>query len=229
MGDEVEPGAASAFISYAHEDQEFVIALVERLQVQGLRIRYDQVVRRIGDSLSERISEAIKEGDFLIAIVSPDSVESEWCKRELALAMTQGLNERRVKVLPVRFRGVEMPPMLEDTVWVDGESENVETLARRLAAAIRAHQEGREAEAKRDAEQVEAAEGRPAHAEVLGDIDVAQIDRVAEQVLAVLAAWAGIRRGGNVADVEDAQRRLRWLLTGLPDRVRDALPLVVQF
>jgi hypothetical protein len=35
---------ASAFISYAHEDQEFVLTLVERLQDQGLDIRYDQVV-----------------------------------------------------------------------------------------------------------------------------------------------------------------------------------------
>jgi TIR domain len=42
---------ASAFVSYAHEDQEFVLALVERLQAQGLEIRYDRVVLQIGDSL----------------------------------------------------------------------------------------------------------------------------------------------------------------------------------
>ena len=40
---------------------------------------------------------------------------SSWCQRELALAATQGINENRVKVLPVRFRGAEMPPMLADT------------------------------------------------------------------------------------------------------------------
>jgi hypothetical protein len=41
---------ASAFISYAHEDQEFMLALVEPLQAQGLDIRYDRVVLNIGDS-----------------------------------------------------------------------------------------------------------------------------------------------------------------------------------
>jgi predicted nucleotide-binding protein len=71
----------SAFVSYAHEDQELVLALVEHLGAQGLDVRYDQVVLRIGDSLIERISDAIAEGDFLIAVVSPDSVESEWCRR----------------------------------------------------------------------------------------------------------------------------------------------------
>lgn len=87
----------SAFVSYAHEDQELVLALVEHLRAQGLDVRYDQVVLRIGDSLIARISDAISEGDFLIAIVSPDSVESEWCKTELALAMSDGINERRVR------------------------------------------------------------------------------------------------------------------------------------
>lgn len=78
----------SAFVSYAHEDQELVLVLVDHLQAQGLDIRYDGVVLQIGDSLIRAISQEIEEGDFLIAIVSPDSVESEWCQKELALAMT---------------------------------------------------------------------------------------------------------------------------------------------
>jgi predicted nucleotide-binding protein len=76
---------ASAFISYAREDQEFVLALVEPLRTQGLDIRYDQVVLQIGDSLIQKISREIADGDFLIAIVSPDSVRSGWCQRELSL------------------------------------------------------------------------------------------------------------------------------------------------
>ncbi|HZO95765.1 MAG TPA: toll/interleukin-1 receptor domain-containing protein [Gaiellaceae bacterium] len=67
---------ASAFISYAHEDQEFMLSLVEPLQAQGLDIRYDQVVLNVGDSLLQKIAGEIADGDFLIAIVSPDSVES---------------------------------------------------------------------------------------------------------------------------------------------------------
>jgi hypothetical protein len=216
----------SAFVSYAHEDQELVLALVEHLGAQGLDVRYDRVVLRIGDSLIERIADAIPEGDFLIAVVSPDSVESEWCKRELALAMTDGINERRVKVLPVRFRGSEMPPMLRDRYWADADADDVETLARRLAVAIQDHLEGRGAEAAGDAQEVEGTGGQPAHDEVVGDVDVALIDRVAQRVLDLLTAWADIWRGGNVADVEEVQRRLRWELSQVPGRHRAALPLV---
>jgi predicted nucleotide-binding protein len=76
---------ASAFVSYAHEDQEFVLVLVGSLQGQGLAIHYDQVALRVGDSLIERIAREIADGDFLIAMVSPDSVGSGWCQRELSL------------------------------------------------------------------------------------------------------------------------------------------------
>jgi hypothetical protein len=217
---------ASAFISYAHEDQEFVLALVEHLQTQGLDIRYDQVALHVGDSVIRAISQEIAEGDFLVAVVSPDSVASEWCQTELALAKTQGINERRVKVLPVRFRGAEMPPMLQDTYWGDADQDDVETLARRLAAAIQAILEDREADAAREAGEAEEAVGAPAHEERAGDVGVAQIEEVAQRVWDVFQAWAGVWRGGNVADLNDPQRRLRWALDGLPDRVRLALPLV---
>ena len=219
---------ASAFISYAHEDQEFVLALVERLQGQGLDVRYDQVVLQIGDSLIRTISQEITQGDFLIGVVSPDSVASEWCQTELALAMNQGINESRVKVLPVRFRGAQMPPMLQDAYWADADREDVETVARRLAAAIRANLEGREGDAEREAEAAEDAEGEPAHAEAPGDVGVAQIEEVAQRSWDVFQAWVGVSGGGNVRDLDDPQRRLRWALDALPDRVRAALPLVAQ-
>ena len=93
-----------------------MLALVEPLNALGLDIRYDRVALRIGDSLIERLSREIADGDFLIAIVSPDSVESGWCQKELSLA-TQGINEKRVKVLPVRFRGAQLPVALGDIFY----------------------------------------------------------------------------------------------------------------
>lgn len=217
----------SAFVSYAHEDLEFVQVLVERLQAHGLAVTYDQIVLEIGDSLVRRISEEIAEGDFLIAVVSPDSVESEWCQTELALAKTQGINERRVKVLPVRYRQAEMPPMLIGTFWGDADEENIETVALRLARAMQAHLDGRAEDADMEAQQAKDAGGEPAHAERPGDADVAAVDDVAINTLNVLEAWAGVwERRGNMRDIEDPQRRLRWALAKLPEGVALALPLV---
>jgi hypothetical protein len=219
----------SAFISYAHEDQEFVLALVEYLRRQGLDVRYDQVVLHIGDSLIRAISEQVIEGDFLIAVVSPDSVESPWCRHELSLAMSQGINEQRVKVLPVRYRGTAMPAMLQDTLWADADGDDPETLARRLAAAMTAHLEGRGDDAAHAAETAEDAGGTPAHAEIAGDVTVAQLDAVAQKVWDVIARWADLYGGvANLRDVADEQRRLRWEVDKLPERAQVGLPLVVR-
>lgn len=221
---------ASAFISYAHEDQEFMLSLVDQLQEQKLDIRYDQVVLNIGDSLIRKLAQEITDGDFLIAIVSPDSVASEWCQRELAIAATQGINEARVKVLPVTVRGAERPPMLTDIYCGDADRHNVETIARQLVRAMDTHLGGADdAEVAREAEQVEEVEGAPPHAAVAGDAVVGDLDDAAQRVWDIFDAWSGIwNRGGNVADLEDPQRRLRYALGVLPEAVPLALPLVTQ-
>jgi TIR domain len=219
----------SAFISYAHEDREFVLALADYLERQGLDVRYDQVALHVGDSLIRAISQEIADGDFLIAVVSPASASSEWCRKELALALTQSINEARVKVLPVRFRGGDMPPELQDTYWADADADNIETLARRVAAAMQAHLQGRSTDAAREAQEAEGVAGPPPHEEVVGDVDVSRIDEVAQRVWDVIDAWARFSRPGwNIADIESEQRRLRWALDALPEHVRGALPLVEQ-
>jgi hypothetical protein len=219
----------SAFVSYAHEDQELMLELVEHLRAQDLDIRYDQVVLRIGDSLIQKIAGEIADGDFLIAIISPDSVESGWCQRELSLAATQGIDEKRAKVLPVRFRGAPIPAMLGDTFYGDADRFSVETIAEQLAAAMRAHLEGRDDDAGQEAEAVERAGGEPPHAETVGDATVAQIEEVAQRAWDVFQAWEGVwNDGGNINDLNDPRRRLRWALDQLPGRLRGALPLVEQ-
>jgi hypothetical protein len=90
-----------------------------------------------------------------------------------------------------------------------------------------AHLEGREEEAVQEAEQVENAGGEPAHAEVAGDVTVAQLDAVAEKVWDVIARWSDVYGGvANLRDVEDEQRRLRWEFDKLPERAQIGLPLV---
>lgn len=217
----------SAFVSYAHEDREFVLALIEALKANGLDIRYDSVVLRIGDSLLRTLAREIADGDFLIAVVSPDSVESSWCQKELALAATQGIDAKRVKVLPVRYRGAQVPDMLGDLFYGDADKFSVETLASQLAAAVDEHLHGSDASAREAAESVQPGSQAPAHPEAVGDAGVALIEEVAQRAMDVFDAWEGVwNRGGNLSDLSDPKRRLRWALDTLSDRARVGLPLV---
>ena len=111
----------SIFISYAHEDAALAESLAHVLEAQGARVWIDQGELLIGDSLIERIAEAIAEFDFVAALVSDASVGSNWCRKEIALAMSKQLSRgaRRVTVLPLRVGGVQMPASLTDVKWLD--------------------------------------------------------------------------------------------------------------
>jgi hypothetical protein len=109
---------ASAFISYAHDDQEFVLTLVERLnEEEGLDIRYDQVVLHIGDSLIRAISREIGEGDFLIAVVSPNRWRRSVIGRRLCPLRVRNQDEQLAAV--GRFRKVR--------AYVGSERPNIVT------------------------------------------------------------------------------------------------------
>ena len=55
----------------------------------------------------------------MIALLSPTSVQSNWVKKELALAMTGEIEKRSIKVLPALIADCEVPPMLADKFHAD--------------------------------------------------------------------------------------------------------------
>ncbi|MFI5004827.1 MAG: toll/interleukin-1 receptor domain-containing protein [Solirubrobacterales bacterium] len=138
-----DPGQSRAFISYSHQDEAFVLALVQRLEEHGIGVWIDQVDLLIGDSLIHRIGDAIHEGDFVIAVISQHSVNSSWCEKELTLAVTHGIQSKQVKVLPVRLDGVALPNFLADTLWVEADRSDCTAVAAELASAVERHLERR--------------------------------------------------------------------------------------
>ena len=131
----------SIFVSYAHEDSAVAHELARQLELQSARVWLDQGELLVGDSLIDRISEAIAEFDFVAALVSKHSAESNWCKKEIALAMSKQLHRdsRRVTVLPLRVGDVQMPPSLRDVKWIQLEPDAVATCAVEVVANARRH------------------------------------------------------------------------------------------
>lgn len=75
--------------------------LVEDLERYGISVWYDTLAMRGGDNLIERISDALDECDFCIAVLSVNSVDSKWVRFELRTAMYLELDESQIRVIPV--------------------------------------------------------------------------------------------------------------------------------
>jgi predicted nucleotide-binding protein len=114
---------ASVFISYSHADKDLARALAAVLQDRGVRIWIDEGELKVGDSIIERIATAIAEIDFFLVLVSESSRSSNWCRKELALAVSGELGREGVKVLPIRINGASMPDALADVYYLDLNAE----------------------------------------------------------------------------------------------------------
>jgi hypothetical protein len=131
--------APNVFISYAHTDKPFAHRLAGVLGERGCGVWVDEFELRAGDSLTERISGAVTTADFVVTLVSSASVESNWCRRELQMALATGLSEGRTIVLPVRLGSVAMPPAISDIVYIPADHGEPEIAAERLTADMLSH------------------------------------------------------------------------------------------
>lgn len=107
------------FISHSSEDKPFVDRLASDLERMNIGVWYDKWELRVGDSIIDKIQEGIESQDFLIIVLSPASVASNWVKRELNAALMRELGERRVVVLPVRLVDCTIPVFLQEKKYAD--------------------------------------------------------------------------------------------------------------
>lgn len=130
---------ASCFISYNHADKPLARAIRDGLRERNYRVWIDEGELRIGDSLVTAISEAIDQVDFLIALVSENSVTSNWCQKEIAFAMTGEIHRQGITVLPCRIGDVTMPPSIADKLYLPIQDGDPHDAVTRLDDAITRH------------------------------------------------------------------------------------------
>ena len=109
----------TVFISYSHKDWRFVKVLFQALEKAGVRVWLDEHQLKIGDFLSDRITRAISEADYTIVVFSPNSVESEWVKYELSLALQLEETHKQARLLPILLQQVQLPDSLAGRTYAD--------------------------------------------------------------------------------------------------------------
>lgn len=109
----------AVFISYAHSDRDFVDKFAIKLVENRTKVWLDRWELKVGESLIQRIQDAIQDSDALVVVLSEKSVESEWCKKELSAGLIRELEEKRVVVLPVVIDNCKIPLFLKDKKYAD--------------------------------------------------------------------------------------------------------------
>jgi hypothetical protein len=107
------------FISHSSSDNLFVEKLAKDLSNTGIDVWLDKWEMKVGDSLIKKISEGLSESDYLIVILSKNSVLSEWVSKELNYSLLEEINNRKIKVLPALMEKCDIPVFLSEKFYAD--------------------------------------------------------------------------------------------------------------
>ncbi|MDQ2046029.1 toll/interleukin-1 receptor domain-containing protein [Pseudoalteromonas sp. 20-92] len=110
------------FISYSHENKEFVDQLAMQLVQQNVHIWLDRWELSLGDSIIDKVQDAADGASALLVILSNASVASEWCKKELSAGLLRELEEKRVVVMPVLLEDCKVPLFARGKLYADFRS-----------------------------------------------------------------------------------------------------------
>lgn len=110
---------AQIFISYSRKDISFVRKLAGDLEKAGYDVWWDLTDLRGGDDWLRVIPSAIQASEHFIVVLSPNSVISDWVKKEY----TQALSLRK-KIIPLMFVQTPIPFALNTINYVDFTSDD---------------------------------------------------------------------------------------------------------
>lgn len=107
------------FLSHSTKDKDFVRKLAEDLFINGYEVWFDEWELDWGDSLFEKIEEGIKESNFLIIVISSNSIKSRWVNNELKAALSNENESNTPFILPILYDDCEVPLFLKDKIYID--------------------------------------------------------------------------------------------------------------
>lgn len=130
------------FLCHSHEDHSEVLYVAQTLEKTHpeFKVWVDEWELRFGDSLLEKIGDAIDQSDRLIVFLTPHSVDSNWVRKEVAAGIVMELAEDKgvdgnTFVVPVILQHVaKIPFTLRDKLYCDftkyaNPDEAIEALA----------------------------------------------------------------------------------------------------
>ena len=126
---------ADIFLCHSTVDKAFVRRLASDLRELKVSAWFDEWELGPGDSLVERIGAALETSVYVGVILSPASIKSRWCKRELNQALAREIRLGAKTILPIRVSDVKLPPFLEDKLYLDFSADYYRPLTQ-LSAMI---------------------------------------------------------------------------------------------
>ncbi len=115
----LEGPSAYVFICHASEDKPAARALALEMKKLGAEVWFDEWEIKVGESIVQKINDALGTVSHLVVLLSHTSVDKPWVRREMSSALMQQLSQKHITVLPLRLDDCRIPPILADIKYAD--------------------------------------------------------------------------------------------------------------
>ncbi len=115
QGDSAPP-ELTVFVSYSRDDLDFVSRLHGELEERGVGVHLDREDIEKGEDWWERLQQLIAESDTVVFVLSPASVDSDVCQREVTFAAS--MNKRLIPLVADVLGELRPPGALERLNYV---------------------------------------------------------------------------------------------------------------
>ena len=109
----------SIFLSHNQANKNFVHQLANDLKSRGCDVWLDEWEIKVGDSIVEKIELGIADNEYLVVVLSKDSISSRWVRVELNAAFFRQVSNRGITVLPALIEDCEVPALICDRKYAD--------------------------------------------------------------------------------------------------------------
>jgi hypothetical protein len=117
------------FISYSHKDKAFADKLARNLVLLRHHIWMDRWELKVGESLIDKIHAALTRSSAILAVLSKNSVNSLWVKKEINAGLIRELGEKKSLLMPCIIDDCEIPLFLREKQYADFRSDPDQALS----------------------------------------------------------------------------------------------------
>lgn len=90
------------FISYSHKDKEFALRVYDSLKkIKDIQPWIDDKDIEYGESIPQKVFDEINESDFIFVLLSENSINSGWVKKEIETKMFDEISTSKIHVIPI--------------------------------------------------------------------------------------------------------------------------------
>lgn len=113
---------AKIFISHSSKDKKFATWLGTDLKASGHTPWFDEWDICVGESIPEKVSHGLSDADFVVVLLSINSIRSKWVEREWHAKYWSEIEKNQTIILPLLMEDCDIPELLKMRKYADFRS-----------------------------------------------------------------------------------------------------------